>query len=670
MELRKWSLQKWLIGLTLIGSLSTQIQAAIPTGYEKQRHLFQQAELAIKKGQLTYYKKLKSRLTDYPLLPYLEYKYLKRRLSQQPAESIQKFVTQYGDTPLATKLLLRWLKTRARKEDWQGLVDNYFTNNSRKLQCQYALALYKTGQTDSAHVVTENLWLTKRSLPKSCDKPIDLWRKAGQLSNDLLWQRIKLAMQGGNVPLTRYLGKMLPEKERFWIGIWEKVRRHPDYLMDVSEHFAEQNREIMRWVAVYGLRRLASKDPILAAEYREQLQQQFPFTRSEQAQIERRLVLNLVQKNSDEARDWLQKLKFSRMDENVISAYTLTAIRDQDWDTAMEWLNRLPPEQLHSEQWRYWRGRILESQGRLEESRSIYLLNANNRGYYSFLAADRIGNDYRFDHRPLEFSKSELSSLKTNPGVLRAGELYALKREADARREWNHTIARMDKAQLLKAAKLAEQWGWHDRTISTLARAEYWDDLEMRFPLAYQKQILAQAKKQEINPAWAFAVIRQESAFTSDARSHAGALGLMQLMPRTAKRMAQSLRIPIRGRHTILNSNTNIKLGVKYLRKVNDVYDGHPVLATAAYNAGGRNVKRWLPEQTTLPADIWIELVPFNETRKYMKRVLTYTAIYEQRLGMSPTPLLDRMSFIPATSTPAKISVSPALQPEKKARPS
>ena len=672
MELSARSFQKGLIYLVFIGGLgglSYKIQAVENTGFEKQRALFQQAEQAIRKGHLQTYKKLKTKLKNYPLLPYLEYKYLNRQLSQQSASTIHAFVAKYGDTPLATRLLLRWLKTRARKGDWQGLVDNYFTNSNRRLNCQYAQALYKTGHDERAHVVTESLWLTKHSLPKSCDQPIAQWRKAGKLSNEILWQRIKLAMQDGKIRLTRYLGKMLPKEERFWIGVWEKVRRNPDYLLEVSTHFENQNREILRWIATYGLRRLASKDPVLAAEYREQLQQQFPFTRAEQAQIERRLVLNLVRKNTSEARSWLQKLKFSRMDENVISAYTLTSIRDQDWEAAMDWLNRLPAEQLQTDQWRYWRGRILESQGRLEESRSIYLLNANSRGYYSFLAADRIGNDYRFEHRPLEFSHSELKHVKTDPGILRAGELYALKRVADARREWNHTIERMDKPQLLKAAKLAEQWGWHDRTISTLAQARYWDDLEMRFPLAYQKQILTQAKKQKINPAWAFAVIRQESAFTSDARSHAGALGLMQLLPRTAKRMARNLRIPIRSRQSILNSNTNIKLGVGYLRKVNDRYNGHPVLATAAYNAGGRNVKRWLPEQTTQPADIWIELVPFKETRNYMKRVLTYTAIYEQRLGMSPTPLLDRMSYIPATTGPAKISaLSPSTTSAKKVR--
>ena len=666
------SLTKWLLPLLLTAGLSpvaTYAADNIDT-YKNQRALFQQAEHAIKKGQIQYYRKLKQQLTDYPLLPYLEYKALKRKLSLVPASEIQAFMAKYSDTPQATRLLQKWLKTLARRGEWQTLVDNYFVNGNRKLQCQFANALYKTKNDERAHIITQDLWLTGRSLPKSCDRPIKYFQDKGKLTNQLIWQRIQLAMKSGNVRLTRYLGKMLPKEERFWISIWEKVRRNPDYLLEVSSHFSDKDSDVLHWIAVYGLRRLASRDPLLAAEYREKLQQQFPFTAADQARIERRLILNLVQQDSDEANTWLQKMKFSRVNDDVVNAYIFTSIRDLDWESAFEWLQRLSPEEQHSERGRYWRGRILESMGRLEESRSAYLLNAESRGYYSFLAADRIGSDYRFSDRPLSYSDTELKDLKTDPGILRARELYALKRVADTRREWNYTTQRMNKAQLLKAATLANKWGWHNSVITTLAKAKYWDDLELRFPLAHQKQILVQAKKQKINPAWAFAVIRQESAFTTDARSHAGAMGLMQLMPRTARSVARSMRIPMRNRSILLNSDTNIQLGVRYLRKVKEKYKGHPVLATAAYNAGATHVKRWLPEQASLPADIWIELVPFKETRNYMKRVLTYTVIYEQRLGLSPVPLLDRMIPIPGNQAPATLSTSPLLDNKQKARPS
>ena len=248
-------------------------------------------------------------------------------------------------------------------------------------------------------------------------------------------------------------------------------------------------------------------------------------------------------------------------------------------------------------------------------------------------------------HRPLDFEQEELSSLNNIPAFVRARELFVLERTTDARREWQWAVKDMSKAELLKAASLANQWGWYDRAIMTVALARYWDDLELRFPLAHQKLVVSQAKRRNINPAWAFAVIRQESAFSPDARSHAGAMGLMQLMPRTARQVARNLKIRMRSKSDLLNVKTNIRLGVGYLKKVYDRFDGHKVLATAAYNAGGHRVKQWLPEESQ-DADLWIETVPFSETQDYLKRVLTYTAIYEQRLGMMTVPISQRMTPI------------------------
>jgi soluble lytic murein transglycosylase len=341
------------------------------------------------------------------------------------------------------------------------------------------------------------------------------------------------------------------------------------------------------------------------------------------------------------------------LDDKVVSLHFYSAMRDQDWESAQEWLERLSLGEQHTPQWRYWRGRVLEAKGHLEEARSVYLLNGEQRGYYSFLAADRAGHRYQFAHSPITYHVSELADVESLPAIQRARELYAIKRTVDARREWNYAIERMTQPQLLKAAKLADAWGWHDRAISSLAQAKYWDDLELRFPLAHQQQVLHQAARQKINPAWAFAIIRQESAFTADARSHAGALGLMQLLPRTARDMARSLRVRTPRRGDLLKIDTNIQLGVGYLKKVQDRYQGHPVLATAAYNAGPSNVKRWLPNDKSVAADIWIETVPFKETRDYLKRVLTYTVIYEQRLGQQPRSLLERMTPISMITTTA-----------------
>lgn len=612
----------------------------------QQRKQFLDAEQALKNRQLSRYRRMAKKLQNYPLYPYLEYQELVRRLSTARPQEITTFLQKNADTPLALRLRKKWLNVLVRQGKWEVLVEQYVPTRSISLQCSYARALLETNQAERAYQRLQTLWLTGRSLPRSCDEPIRDWKKSGLLSHELIWQRIRLAMQRGNVQLARHLAKDLPTKDHYLVNIWAKVRRDPGYIMEVNDHFADKKSYILDWITVYGLRRLTSRDPLQAAEYWQKLRQTHNFSVNDQERIERRLALTLLREHDPAARQWLKTLHLTHLDDRVISLHFFSALQDQDWDTALGWLERLDQSQQHTAQWRYWRGRVLEGMGHLEEAREVYLLNGENRGYYSFLAADRAGYQYKFTSRPLIYTATDLVSLETLPPIQRTRELYALKRYADARREWNQAIENMGQAQLLKAAKLADEWGWHDRAIATLARARYWDDLELRFPLAHQQVVLTQAKRQKVNPAWAFAIIRQESAFTTDARSHAGAMGLMQLMPRTARTVARSMKMQPPRRYDLLKIDTNIRLGVRYLKKVQDRNQGHPVLATAAYNAGQSRVTQWLPEQGSVAADVWIETVPFQETRDYLKRVMTYTVIYEQRLGRDPVPLLERMSPI------------------------
>ena len=645
---RLWLALLWL-GLPATGALANIPQDAT---WINQRNQFQEAEKALRKGRLQTYRRLERRLRGYPLHVYLEYAELTRRLDHTPPKKVQAFLHRHADTPLAVRLQKRWLYSLARQGRWQLLVDNFTSTDSRRLLCHYARGLLETGQPERAWAVMEGLWHTGRSLPPQCDRPLKAWRGAGRLTEELVWERIRLAMNSGNVRLARHLAGDLPKDQRYWVEIWSKVRRDPAFVAEVNAHFIGRDRPaVLDDITVYGLRRLARREPLEAARLWQNLKHQHRLPPAERERIESRLALALLKSREPEARTLLEKLELSARDERVVTLHFFAAVQDQDWDTALEWLERLSVARQHTDQWRYWRGRVLEGMGRLEEARSIYVMNGENRGYYSFLAADRAGYRYQFAHVPLRYRPAELADIEQHPAILRARELYAIRRLADARREWNHAIERLDTPNLLRAAKLADEWGWHDRAITTLARARYWDDLELRFPLAHQQEVEREAQRQRVNPAWAFAIIRQESAFTPDARSTAGALGLMQLLPRTARSMARSMRLRRPRYRDLLDSETNIRLGIRYLRQVQDRYDGHPVLATAAYNAGARNVRRWLPEAGNVAADVWIETVPFSETRNYLKRVLTYTVIYEQRLGKDPVPLLERMRPVPGTGT-------------------
>ena len=633
---------------------STSIPLKKAKQLETQRKLFIQAETALKRGRYTQYKKMEHRLNDYPLYPYLRFMELDRRLNKTSTHKIQNFLQTYHDTPLANKLYYRWINSLARRDKSEALIQYFRPTQNTRLLCNYANALHKTGKQGAAFSLMGELWLTGKSLPKSCDPILNKWSKAGYMTSNRLWARIHLIMNKGKRRLATYIGKSLPKEERFWLSLWKKVQRQPEYVLKADKHFKDQHSPIMHWILVDGMTRLARRKPLIAAEYWQEIRNKYNFNNEEKERIERRLALSLARAATPLSRDTLKTLKLESRDSRVITPHILSAIGDKDWDGALAWLNNLKSNERNSERWHYWRARALEEMGRLDEARSLYLQITDNRSYYSFLAADRIGDRYQLTHRPINTPAAELIKLQHIPAIARAGELYQLKRIVEARREWHFAIKRMDKKQLLMAAQLANKWGWHDRSIITLALAQHWDDLELRFPLAHKKYIEKQAKHEDINPAWAFAVIRQESAFTQDARSSAGALGLMQLMPRTARQVARSLRIKRPKQRDLLESNINIKLGVRYLRKLQERFNGNAILATASYNAGPWRVKSWMPKDEAQSADLWIENVPFTETRKYLKRVLTYTVIYEQRLGLESKSLLERMMPISVPSSSAK----------------
>ncbi|MEJ2360011.1 MAG: transglycosylase SLT domain-containing protein [Gammaproteobacteria bacterium] len=615
-----------------------------------QRMAFSDAEHALKSGRMSTFHRLERKLRDYPLYPYLQFDAIRRNLGRHNAKDVHRFLQDYPGTPLAGRLKYLWLKSLARKHQWRTLSDNFYYTNDVALQCDFAQALIKQSQPKRAYQVLERLWLTGHSLPTRCDYPIRKWYAAGGLSQDMVWQRIRLAMQSHHTHLALYLDRYLLPKNQYWVRLWAKVRRDPNFVVEVYNRFKDQDSQPLRWVIGDGLRRMAKDDAVDAAQYWSQWRNKFRFTDVEKNRIERHLGLALVSDDPGAGKTWLKQMEIDADDQRIDELYVLNAFEDQDWESALGWIKRMSPAQQQTDRWRYWRGRALEALGRLGEARTVYLLSADSRSYYGFLSADRAGMSYQFDHHPLHFDSQALSPIEKNPAIERARELLALNRMVEARREWNYALRQFDKPQLLKAAQLAYDWNWHDRAIVTLAQARYWDDLQKRFPLAHRDMVINYAHQQHINPAWAFAIIRQESAFTRDARSHAGALGLMQLLPRTARQIARSLRLRFR-RHDLLNVKTNVRLGINYLRKVEDIFKGNKVLATAAYNAGNARVRQWLPKDGNLPADVWVETVPFKETRNYLKRVLTYTVIYENRLGQTPVPLLDRMPPIPGQAT-------------------
>jgi len=271
-------------------------------------------------------------------------------------------------------------------------------------------------------------------------------------------------------------------------------------------------------------------------------------------------------------------------------------------------------------------------------SGSLSLLEdlSNKSSYYGFLAADRLKREYRIEQENAASSEvNEEEFLADNPHMLRARELYYLNRLVDAKREWFQALRYLDQDQIKQAATLASRWQWHDSAIRTVAKTPHRSDYILRFPMPYKQQVLEHAQARELDPSLIYGVMRRESLFDPLARSRVGALGLMQLMPSTARHVAQSLGMKSPRKSDILRVENNIRFGTHYLRTVMNRFDNNVALAAAAYNAGPSNVKRWLPRDSVMSADLWVETVPYKETRNYVQAVLAYSTVFDKSLGQS-----------------------------------
>jgi len=605
-----------------------------------QREMFLLAEKALKTNDLKSFKDLQSQLTQYPLYPYLEYQKLNQFLSGQSAKTIQDFLSAHADTPLANRLRSKWLQNLARRDQWQTFLDFYQAGLSERIDCLHLQALHNTDQSKQAYAATANMWLHGHSRDKKCDKPFAQWEKAGLKNNSLVWQRIHLAINAGQIKLANYLKKSLPEKDRLLVDEWLNVRRHPE---KTSNDAISNNHPYRQEALADGIIRLSRKDLDKALQQWEKLKNHPVYEPALIAEVERVIALQFLDQESLGKFDYLLFAEPCEQDSKLQEIRLRAALLHGQWQEVLHWLDRLPEHEKSKDRWQYWRARGLQETGKQEAALEVFKKVATERSFYGFMAADLLNLDYALNHRDMQVESDLYEQLKQWPAVLRAGEFLKLDRRLEARREWYFMTQNLDDDELIGLAQIAHEWQWHDRAIFTLAQAKSWDNLSIRFPTQYQDLVETQAKATQLDASWIFAMMRQESAFMHDARSAVGAVGLMQLMPRTAKSVAKSLKQKRPGYKDLIKPERNIQLGSSYLKQVYEELGNHPVLAIAAYNAGPHKVKKWLPENGSMPADIWIELIPYKETRRYVKSVLAYTVIYAEKLDQTTFKLKQRM---------------------------
>ncbi len=583
-------------------------------------------------------------LRDYPIQHYLRYSWLLRQLENNSAgveADIMEFVRSYPTSHLSSQLFAKWQKHLFEKSQWQRFVEAGTHPRASVFPCRNYEAALHTGQIVANENLLHDLWLNQSLSSGHCLRVSDRVLKSVAPDLELVWLTIERAMQGGGWERAKTMRRFLSDRDRKLLTLWIDAYRNPGDNAD--NHDLREDTERIRTIVSQQHIRWSQYDALAADEHWQKVRDEYNFGGPQRQGVDRQIALQAAYNNLPQAQ--LRLAALVATDKEIRAWSIRVALRAGQWEQVIQRIDALPDEEREDEQWRYWLIRGYEARGDTERARQLYGQLAGEASYHGFLAADRLGRSYSIRDESPGYSPRQKALMLSDIDVLRAREYRLMGLRVDARRAWRRFTQSLDSDDLIAAANLASDWDWHDRAIFAIARTPFKRSLSLRFPMPYRDKVLGVAKRNTIDPAWIYGVMRRESAFVADIRSHAGAIGLMQLMPKTAQYVAGKMGRSVRT-GDLIDENLSISLGGYYLRYVMDRFEDHQVLATAAYNAGPNRVREWLPIDKPLSADIWVDTIPKSETRRYVRAVLAYTTIFEWRMQQRVTPLSQRMAEI------------------------
>lgn len=614
-----------------------------------QRALYAQSLKLIRNRDWQKLRRQRTKLVNYPLYPYLIYADLIADLRYARRHEVGNYLRRYSGSVKAQHLRARWLDYLAGRAYWQAYTEYYDPQSaSVSRQCNYYLAQYRLDNKPLAISEGLKLWSVGKSQPKTCDKLFGILIKYKHISESLAWQRFNAAVGNHNFQLARYLKRFLKSPEY--------LKRHQLYYdadrnpWRLSQYQAfTSNSPAEHKLLEHGLIHLARKDPNLSLKHWSRYQLSHEFNHKSQAKIVSAIVKGLYQKGHRAASDSYLVDHLPLLNQTLSGELTEWRIRqalaELDWPAASLWLARLPKASQQKTVWRYWTIRSMESNPATTLNPELDQLTralAKERDFYGFLASERLNKSYSINHNPAIVDDQLLQTIANIPAMQRARELHFHGDSLDANREWAAANKNFQRQDWIAAAILASQWRWHNKAIAAMGSAKYWDDVEIRFPLAYVQPINHAAKNAGIQNYLLFALARQESAFNATATSGAGAMGLVQVMPATAKSTARKHRLPYGNKKQLHTASVNLPIGSQYYSDLLERFGNNRILATAAYNAGPTRVDQWLRKSNgKLPFDVWMTLIPFKETRSYVRNVMMYSVIYSRKLGIT-SPMLQQ----------------------------
>ncbi len=590
-----------------------------------QRQLYQQADKAIHEYRWSDVRQLRDQLAAYPLAIYLDYYLLESRLRHVDGAEALAFLNNSSQTPLHIRFKDKYLRRAGRDRRWDDyLVVAATMPREIELQCYFHRAQLSRGLTSEAWAGARHLWNHGRSRPRACDPLFDAWLAADQLDDDLAWSRMMKAVDERRGGLAQYVGQLGSESLQPQVETMMVMYRHPASLS--QQHRLPPTESWALDILAHGFPRLARVDVAHALRLWRRYEAAYSFSAQQREKVQDAIAYySLLRKHSGH-KGWLDDYLVGRGDDKLLERRMRWAVAEADWADFLFLQSALPEARQNVSAWRYWRAVALAEMSRPEDARVALQALAVERDYYGFLAAERMGSAYAINHRPLVNQAG--AGVIHHQGVLRAGELIYHDEPRLAQSEWRYLLSGLDVESKEQLSRFAINSGWYRLGIDAANHAEAWDRLELRFPAPYRDVFSQYALQRGVPDTELLSISRRESAFFPAAHSEAGARGLMQLMPNTARVVARRL-----GDHQLSSDlydiENNVSLGSAYYRQLLDSYQGNRVLSLAAYNAGPQRVRSWRSDKgESMDVYRWVESIPFRETREYVQGVLAYNVVY------------------------------------------
>jgi soluble lytic murein transglycosylase len=605
---------------------------------------FKAAWDAAGRGDHDSFRKLAKGMEGYLLYPYLQYEDYRNRRRSVAVDEMADFLAAHQDWAFTPGLRITWLKALAERKRWADLVKWSEGVDDTVIRCQRARGQILLQQTDGVMAEAQKLWTVGKSQPDECD-PVFAWLvKNDGVSESLAWERIRLAIEAGNRSLAGYLGRFVSDTQRRWLEDWRELSRNNYARLENARKWPDN--EVTRMLSSASLLRLARNDAERAVEKFDALDGHFQWSEPRRATLLHDIALySAVEMNDDTTRNML-RVPFIYRDSQLLEWWTRYLLARQDWPEVVKVINQMPDDTRNDDRWRYWLAQAELRSGQVKPPSPLLEELALRANYYGFLAADELGLSYNICPGRADVGAEEIDRVAGIEGFRRALELRRAGLDNWAISEWALAAARVPVADLKAIAALAIREEWYDRAIFALGNSGDMNLYDWRFPLAWENDITGAALKNQLDPAWVYGTIRSESAMLQTARSSANALGLMQITPATGRRTANRHGLPWNGVEQLKTIDGNLSIGTAHMSDLLQDFQQNPVLVSAAYNAGPRAVQRWLDSRPRDEAAIWIETLPYFETRDYIPRVLAFTTIYDWRLGGKVKRISDRMPHI------------------------